>query len=237
MSIIGLQQTSAAFIEWLYRWLAELEPLQLSALTHGRPERVAILCTDLVVGFCQQGPLSSPRVARVVPANVALFQKAHAAGVRHFVLPQDVHSPDAIEFDAYPPHCIAGSDEAETAPELMALPFSDQFTVIAKNSINPAIHTGLEAWLAAHPEVDTFIVTGDCTDICVYQLAIHLRARANALGLTQRVVLPADCVATYDVPVNTAAELGILPHDGDLLHAIFLYSMALNGVQVVASLI
>jgi len=27
-----------------------------------------------------------------------------------------------------------------------------------------------------------------------------------------------------------------MPHDGDLLHRIFLYSMALNGIEVVARL-
>jgi hypothetical protein len=38
------------------------------------------------------------------------------------------------------------------------------------------------------------------------------------------------------MPVETAQEIGAMPHDGDLLHRIFLYQMALNGVEVVASL-
>ena len=38
------------------------------------------------------------------------------------------------------------------------------------------------------------------------------------------------------MPVETALQLGALPHDGDLLHRIFLYSMALNGIEVVARL-
>ena len=122
-------------------------------------------------------------------------------------------------------------------PELLALPFADEFTVLPKNSINSAIGTGLETWLEAHPEVNTFVVTGDCTDLCTYQLAMYLRLRANALGLCQRVVLPADCVDTYDMPLDTAKELGILPHDGDLLHAVFLYSMALNGIEVVVRVV
>jgi nicotinamidase-related amidase len=132
---------------------------------------------------------------------------------------------------------VAGTREAETVPELQSLLFSNEFTVLTKNSINSAIGTDLEDWLETHPEVNTFIVVGDCTDLCTYQLAMHLRLRANALGLDQRVVLPADCVDTYDLPVETAKELGILPHDGDLLHAVFLYSMALNGVEVVAKVV
>lgn len=237
MSVKDFTQTSAPFLTWLAGWEAGLKSVQLDDLIAGRPTHMAVMCVDLVVGFCYEGPLASPRVARVVPPIVELFQKANAAGVRHFVLTQDNHPPDAVEFGVYAPHCVTGTREAETVSELLALPFANGFVVIPKNSINSAIGTGLDAWLEAHPEVDTFIVVGDCTDLCTYQLAMHLRLRANALGLQQRVALPANCVATYDLPVETAKELGILPHDGDLLHAVFLYSMALNGVEVVAEVV
>jgi hypothetical protein len=40
-------------------------------------------------------------------------------------------------------------------------------------------------------------------------------------------------VQTYDLPVDAAKSLGIPPHPGDLLHAVFLYHLALNGVEVV----
>ena len=66
---------------------------------------------------------------------------------------------------------------------------------------------------------------------------MHLRLRANARGLDQRVIVPANCVETYDMPVATARELGIMPHDGDLLHRISLYLMALNGIQVVSKVV
>ena len=45
--------------------------------------------------------------------------------------------------------------------------------------------------------------------------------------------MPANCVATYDMSVSDAQEFGAVPHDGDLLHHIFLYSMMLNGGEVV----
>ena len=237
MSAKDFTRTSASFLTWLAGWQADLKPIRLGDLVAGEPARAAVMCVDLVVGFCYEGPLASSRVARIVPPIVTLFEKAQAAGVGHFVLPQDSHPPDAIEFNAYAPHCVAGMHEAETVPELLALPFAEQFTLIPKNSIDSAIGTSLEAWLEAHPEVHTFIVVGDCTDLCVYQLAMHLRLRANALGLQQRVVLPANCVETYDLPVERAKELGTLPHNGDMLHAVFLYSMALNGVEVVAEVV
>lgn len=228
---------SRSFLDWLARWEADLPPLELEAVV-ADPTRVALVAEDLVEGFCSQGPLASPRVAGVVPAVVRLFQRAYDLGVRHFLFPQDTHSPDAIEFSAYPPHCVAGTAESEMVGELKNLPFSDLFVVIPKNSISPSIGTEFDPWLEAHPQVTTFIVVGDCTDICVYQMAMHLRMRANALGLRDvRVIVPADGVQTYDLPVEAAEELGALPHDGDLLHRLFLYHMALNGVEVVSHLV
>jgi len=56
---------------------------------------------------------------------------------------------------------------------------------------------------------------GNCTDLCVYNLAMHLRLRANAYNLRhQRVILPANCVNTYDLSVKQAEDLDILLHWG-----------------------
>ena len=57
--------------------------------------------------------------------------------------------------------------------------------------------------------------------------------RANAHDYKQRVILPADAVQTYDMPIATAKEMGTLAHPGDFFHLVFLYHMALNGIQVV----
>ncbi len=224
------------FLDWLALWEQGLPEVALEDVI-ADPTRAAILIVDLTRGFCCEGPLASPRVAGIVPAVVRLVRRAYDLGVRHFLLPQDAHDPRAIEFSAYPPHAVAGTTESETVDELRELDFSDLFVVIPKNSISCDLGTDLEPWLDNHPEVSTFVVTGDCTDICVYQAAMYLRMRANVLGQREeRVVVPADCVQTHDLPVETAQELEALPHDGDLLHAVFLYHMALNGVEVVAHL-
>ncbi len=59
-----------------------------------------------------------------------------------------------MEFGAFPPHCVRGTEEAETVDEFTALPFFDQITVIAKNSIDSGLDTGLDTWLTAHPQVN-----------------------------------------------------------------------------------
>ncbi len=225
-----------AFLEWLKEWEANLPPVPLTSVV-ADPSRTAILSVDLIKGFCTIGPLASPRVAGIVPTVAALFQRAYDLGVRHFILTQDAHDADAVEFGAFPAHCVAGTPESETVDELKALPFSDLYVIVPKKSISSSIGTDLVPWLESHPAVNTFIVVGDCTDLCVYQAAMFLRLRANVLGLKDfRVVVPADCVQTYDMPVEVARQVGAMPHDGDLLHRIFLYSMALNGIEVVATL-
>ncbi len=227
---------SRPFLEAVEAWYRALPSVPLKDLCLS-PAQVAVFCVDLLVGFCYEGPLSSPRVAAIVPPIVDLFRRAYDLGVRYFLLPQDRHPRQAVEFEAFGPHCIAGTREAETVPELQALPFASLFQIIPKNSLNAALETGLNDWVDVHPGVNTYIVVGDCTDLCVYQLAMHLRLRANAKGQKRRIVLPANCVDTYDLPVEQARSLGLLPHDGDLLHRLFLYHMALNGIEVVRELI
>ena len=122
-------------------------------------------------------------------------------------------------------------------PELKALPFYADLPIFTKNSISPVLNTGLEAWLSAHPQITTFIAVGDCTDLCTYQLAMYLRLRANANQLDQRVIVPVNCTQTFDTPIAVAKEIGALPHDADLLHWIFLYSMRLNGIEVVRAVV
>jgi nicotinamidase-related amidase len=121
-------------------------------------------------------------------------------------------------------------------PELAALPFARDFLVVHKNSLHTIIGTRMESWLSEHSEVDTFIVVGDCTDLCVNDIAMDLRLRANQQDLQRRVIVPENCVQTYDLPVSVAEKLGVMPHDGDLLHRLFLYQMALNKIEVVREL-
>ncbi len=248
--------SSLPFLNYLDAWYRDLPSRPLAEIVPA-PERAAIVSVDVINGFCHEGPLASPRVKGIIEPIVGLFQRAWGLGVRHILLTQDTHEPDAVEFAQYPPHCVRGTSEAEPVPEFQALPFFGQMTIFEKNSIHSGLNTGLNDWIADHPQVDTYIVVGDCTDLCTYQLAMHLRLDANARQLQRRVVVPEDCVDTYDMPVETARELGAVPedcvdtydmpvetarelgavpHDAELLHRVFLYSMMLNGIEVVASL-
>lgn len=230
--------SDAAFLNWLDQWHAGLLAASLDQVSEsaGGPERVAVLVVDLLVGFCSEGPLASPRVGTLGPKTAAFLSLCRERGIRAVVTAADSHPPDSPEFAAFPPHCIRGTREAEIIPELRQLPFWGEVRDVPKGSLSVGLEPGFKEWQAAHPEVSAWIVVGDCTDLCVYHAAMHLRLEANARGLRRQVWVPADLVDTYDLPVETAAQIGALPHPGDLMHRLFLYHLALNGVSVVRSL-
>ncbi len=231
-------EQSRPFIEWMLNWKAGLKPIPLTSLMdEGEPGSVGIISVDVIEGFCTIGPLSSPRVNTIVEPITRLFTLAWERGVRDIALPQDTHPADAVEFAQYAPHCIRGTPESETVAAFKALPFFDQLTIIPKNSINSGLAPGFADWVNARPQIRTWIIVGDCTDLCTHQLAMHMRLSANQQQRRGvRVVLPINGVDTYDMPVARARELGIPAHDAEFLHLVFLYHMMLNGIEVVTEI-
>lgn len=228
------EQQSIQFSRFLQSWRQKLPTFSWQQAAPD-PARTAILSVDLIEGFCTAGPLASPRVKAIVEPCVRAYREGYAHGIRALLLLKDTHEPDAVEFNSWPPHCVRGTVEAEPVAAIKALPFFSEIDVIEKNSISSGLHTGLNDWLAERPQLDTFLVLGDCTDLCTYQLAMHLRLDANARQLRRRVIVPADCADTYDTPFELAEQLGILPHPGDFIHIYSLYHLALNGIEVAAS--
>ncbi|HLU36320.1 MAG TPA: isochorismatase family protein [Thermomicrobiales bacterium] len=199
------------------------------------PSRAAFFSADLINGFVHHGPLASPRVHGIVDDVVRLFTDGWNHGIREFVLLQDTHDPSTPEFNSYPPHALKGDAESETIPELANLPFAQNLTVIEKNSLHPAVETTFNDWWDEHMDLNRAIVVGDCTDLCVYQLAMHLRLRANALNLQDfDVIVPINSVQTFDIP-DDPANPGTA-HPGDFFHDVFLYHMASNGIRVVTGI-
>lgn len=224
------------FTQHMLGWFRGLASLPLAQAIRD-PRRGAIVSSDLIVGFTHEGRLASSRVGAVAPRAAHLFRKAYVYGVRYFLLSQDTHSPRAPEYAAWGRHCERGTHESQTSPQLAELPFSDEFTIFEKNSLSLDIATGMEGWLSEHPEVRDFIVVGNCTDLCVYQAAMFLRMQANALDIQDRqVIVPTDLVDTFDMPLDTAMKMGTMPHPGDFFHLVFLYHMAMNGIQIVRTI-
>ncbi len=230
-----MSKANELFLDHIDGWISQLALLDTDEVFKD-PGKTALFSVDMINGFCREGSLASSRIEAVIPAITALIRSGWDLGLRDIVLMQDCHTPKAKEFGAFAPHAICGSSEADTVDEIKTLPFFKEVTLFTKNSVDSSQNTGLGAWLDSHDQITTFIVVGNCTDICVYQLANFLRARANAYDKNWRVIVPEDCVQTYDLPIATALAVGATPHDGSLLHKTFLYHMALNGVEVVKSI-
>lgn len=218
------------------RWLETVPAARLADVAPD-PAKAGIFSADLINGFLREGALSSERIDAITGPVLTLVRHAWDYGIRDFVFLQDAHPADTPEFEAYPAHAIAGTRESEMIPELAALPFARQFTIIQKNSLHPAIDTTFDDWLDAHPNLRTAIVIGDCTDLCVTALAMHLRLRANARGIQGfQVVVPMDCVDTFDIPENPDLPPGSA-HPAEFFHAVWLYHLASNNIRVVRTLL
>ena len=221
------------YLKSLGLWL-DARPLYSWQFEKIRPENAAILVVDMTNGFCCEGALASPRVKRLIPPIVEFLQSAWGAGVRHIFLLNDEHDENAVEFGAFPAHCVAGTPEAEPVAEIKTLPFFEKLKTIPKNSLAAEINTSFLKDVSAQQEITHFFVVGNCTDLCVYQAAMFLRLSANAYQMQDRhVIVPGNCVDTYDFPVSAATQAGAIAHPGDMINAIFLQHMALNGIEVV----
>jgi nicotinamidase-related amidase len=227
-----LPEQSKMFLEYLANWLTDLPTLTLNEAMP-KPEKSAIIAIDVINGFLYEGPLSSPRVAEIDEPVTQLMQAAWDKGMHNILLVQEGHTEESLEFEAYGKHAIKGTHEAAAIDMIQNLPFYSQLETVYKDSVHPALNNGFNDWIEEREPLETFIAVGDVTDICTYQLGMYLRLWANAYHKDRRVIVPANCTQTWHLSVEDAEDVPAMPHHGDLLHAIFLYHMALNGIEVV----
>jgi nicotinate phosphoribosyltransferase len=148
----------------------------------------AVLVIDMLRGFMEPGnPLyCGDRARRIIPGIKHMLEREMARGAKIFFI-CDSHDKDDLEFKMFPPHCIAGTKEAELIPELAEYPGE----IIPKKRYSAFYGTDLEARLKKlKPE--KIIVCGVCTDICVCHTVGDARNR------NYKVEVPVDGVASFD---------------------------------------
>jgi len=159
--------------------------------------REAVIVVDMQRGFLEEGyPLyCGPEARKVIGPIQRCLTDALARGAKLFFT-ADTHDPDDKEFQMWPPHCLRGSVEAEIVPELA--PYLARGTLIEKRRYSAFFDTDLAERLAAlQPERIT--ICGVCTDICV------LHTVADARNRDYPVLVPADCVASFDPEAHAFA--------------------------------
>jgi nicotinamidase-related amidase len=203
----------------IYDMLHSVKSISLQELP---AEKTALIMVDLINGFTREGALQSAKVEGILNEVVKLQQASIDKGIEILAF-ADSHNEASPEFESYPPHCLIGTSEEEIVIELQQV---GGYQLIRKNSTNGFLEEEFQKWLSEKQDIDSFIIVGDCTDICIQQFAVTLKCWFNKENKKARVIVPIDLVETYD--------LG--SHNGDLVQLMALYNMTINGVEVVQTI-
>ena len=90
-------------------------------------------------------------------------------------------------------------------------------TLLRKNSTDAFFVLGMTEPLSG---VETVVVTGCCTDICILQFILTLKAAWNQEDRPVEILVPRQLVENYDAP----------GHSGELMGTASLASMLGNGI-------
>jgi nicotinamidase-related amidase len=146
----------------------------------------AVLVVDMLRCFLEEGHALyvGEKARRIIPNIQRLIEREQAQGSKLFFI-CDSHDPDDLEFKMFPPHCVAGTPEAEVIPELAGYPGEK----ITKKRYSGFFGTDLEEKLKGF-KPEKLIICGVLTNICV------MHTTADARNRDYDVEIPVDCVAS-----------------------------------------
>ncbi len=223
--------------------LLEAMPLSMQDLSISA-SGTGLVIVDEVNGFASVGcgnlapPAQNPQVDRMIVETDRLARDFAARGWPILVT-LDTHEPGKPE-PPYPPHCERGTGEEELVPALKWLEEEPAAMLLRKDCINTFVgaigadgRNAVVDWVNRNG-LQRLLVVGICTDICVMDFVLTmLSARNHGLTPTLRdIAVYADGCATYDLPRETALELGLpesAAHPQQPAHYLGLYFMASRG--------
>jgi len=183
----------------------EINGLPTMSLSDFAPEKTAMIVVDVVNGFIREGAMASPLVEDIIPEVAKLMDKCNKAEVP-VVAFADCHKEDCSEFASFPPHCIENTSESELVDELKKV---GGYFLMKKNSTNGFHEKIFKQCLIQNPTTNTFIVVGDCTDICVMQFCLTLKTWYTQQNRNIDIYIPVNAVETYDAPGHDADFMNI----------------------------
>lgn len=197
MNFINPEQSAAKEAAKL---IEEIENLPSRKFSSFDKHSTLAVFVDIINGFIKEGAMASSRIADIIEPSAELLKKCNEAGIICAAF-ADCHSKSAAEFMSFPPHCIVNTSESEIVDELKN---AGTYTLIPKNSTNGFHEEKFRALIECHPAIDTFIVAGDCTDICVLQFCLSLKTYFTAQDKPATIVIPVNCTETYDAPYHSS---------------------------------
>lgn len=221
-------KNSLEILSNIYDSLNNLDSISIKEFN---PKRTIAFSIDVNNGFAKSGAMSSNRVEAIINDSAKTLRALSARGVQ-LVAYTDTHTKESPEFLMYPEHCLEGTEEQMVVEEISSI---EGILIKPKNSTNGFLaYNPLNQKEMEYPNLtqedldnmDTFIVTGDCTDICVYQFAISLKTYLDQCNRRGTIIIPVNLVETFDAPY----------HNGDFMNMVFLNSLAINGVKLVSEI-
>ena len=156
--------------------------------------RTAVVVIDMINDFVT-GIFKNERAVKIVPNIKRLLAFARKQGAPT-IYATDAHLPNVdTEFEVWGSHAVKGSWGAEIIDELK--PEKNDFRVL-KRKYSAFQGTDLDM-LLRELKVDTLILTGVVTDICIQHTA------ADAFFKGYKAAVPQDCVEAVDASTQKAA--------------------------------
>ncbi len=156
--------------------------------------KTALIVIDMINDFVT-GVFENDRAAKIIPNIKSLLDYARKEKLP-VIQVTDAHLPGIDpEFDVWGSHAVAGTWGAEIVDELK--PQGSDFRVL-KRKYSAFQGTDLDQ-LLRELKVDTVILTGVITDICIQHTA------ADAFFKGYKIIVPQDCVESVDAPTQKAA--------------------------------
>jgi nicotinamidase-related amidase len=175
----------------------------------------------MVNGFVKEGTLAAPSIGRIIPRQKELLNEALVNSDIGLVFIRDSHTPDAIEFNTYPSHCLAGSLESEVIAELKE--FEKYSLVYLKNSTNLIFAPNIQQDLLSLDKLERVRLMGCLSEVCVLNGAIGLRTFFDQNNKNVDVLVHRDAIDTYD-----AAN-----HNANMITEKAISDMKSNGIKII----
>lgn len=137
----------------------------------------AILVIDMLNDFIgEEAPLRCPGGEEIIPDLQRLFKwvRAREDDEIHLVHIQEAHRKNDADFRVRPRHAVAGTFGSDFIKELY--PEGDEY-IIPKRRHSAFAHTDLDLYLKEEG-IDTVVVTGVWTNVCVRSTATDALANA-----------------------------------------------------------
>ena len=162
------------------------------------------LVVDMINGFVKYGAMHDKSIAKIIPNQIELLHQFHGENDLIAIV-KDTHEKECMEFKTYPEHCVRGSGEENLVDELSAFE-NENALVYEKNSTDVTNVPQFFEDIKNMPNLKEIVVIGCCTDICVLNAAISMRTYFNQENMDIDILIPKDCVETYDAPVHPQKE-------------------------------